>query len=102
MYDSDVPWELVIDNNSGTYGPDPAMLPALKACMEYNFSGFNIVALDFNDPALKESVEACRTYAMDIRGVPTEDLQPHIHDGETTLQQEAGRIRDDTLPLPSD
>lgn len=102
MYDSDVPWELVIDNNSGTYGPDPMMLPALKACMEYNFPGFKIVALDFNDPTLKESVEACRTYSMNMRGVRQEELQPHKHnDEEITLQQEATHAPGDTLPPPS-
>ena len=102
MYDSDVPWELVIDNNSGTYGPDPMMLPALKACMEYNFPGFNIVALDFNDPALKESTDACRTYAMNIRGVHQLELQPHKQsDGEVTLQQEVTHAPGDTLPPPS-
>lgn len=102
MYDSDVPWELVIDNNSGTYGPDPMMLPALKACMEYNFPGFNIVALDFNDPALKESTDACRAYAMNIRGVHQSELQPHTHcDGEVTLHQEATHAPGDTLPPPS-
>ena len=101
MYDSDIPWELVIDNNSGTYSPDKMVLPALKACMEYNFSGFNVVALDYNDPVLKESVEACRAYALDMRHVPKEDLQPHTHNGETTLQQEVVRAPGDTLPPPS-
>ena len=101
MYDSDVSWELVIDNNSGTYSPDPMMLPALKACMEYNFPGFNVVTLDFNDPALKESVDACRAYALNMRGVPKEDLQPHKHDEEITLQQEVTYTAGDTQPPPS-
>lgn len=102
MYDSDVPWELVIDNNSGTYSPDPMVLPALKACMEYNFSGFNVVALDYKDPALKESVEACRAYALNTRGVHKEDLQPHTHNGEITLQQEVTcPPSDNALPSPS-
>lgn len=101
MYDSDVPWEMVIDNNSGTYSPDAMMLPALRACMEYNFPGFNIIALDFNDPALKESVEACRAYAMNTRGVDKDELQPHTHNGEPTLQQEATHAPGGTLPPPS-
>ena len=101
MYDGDVPWEMVIDNNSGTYGPDPMMLPALKACMEYNFPGFKIIALDFNDPALKESVDACRTYATNKRGVLNEELQPHTHNGEITLLQEVSHAPGDTLPPPS-
>lgn len=101
MYDSDVEWEMVIDNNSGTYSPDPMMLPALKACMEYNFPGFNIVALDFNDPALKQSVEACRTYAMNVRGVRDDELQPHACRGEITLRQQVTHAPGDTLPPPS-
>ena len=101
MYDSDVPWELVIDNNSGTYSPDPMDLPDLKACMEYNFPGFNIIALDYNDPALKESVDACRAYALNIRGVRKEDLQPQAQSGEVTLQQEVTHPPGDTLPPPS-
>lgn len=100
MYDSDVLWELVIDNNSGTYGPDPMMLPALKECMEYNFPGFNIVTFDFKNPALTESVEACRAYALNMRGVQKDELQPHRDNGEITLQQEVANAPGDTLPLP--
>ncbi|KAL0947814.1 hypothetical protein HGRIS_013885 [Hohenbuehelia grisea] len=40
--DEAVDWEIVIDNNSGTYAPDPMILPDLKALLEYNF-GFNAV-----------------------------------------------------------
>ena len=77
------------------------MLPALKACMEYNFPGFNIIALDFQDPALKESVEACREYAMKVRGVHKNELQPHTHNGEITFLQEVSHAPGDTLPPPS-
>ncbi|KAF9654041.1 hypothetical protein BDM02DRAFT_3107266 [Thelephora ganbajun] len=87
MYDSDVPWELVIDNNSGTYAPDKMMLPALKACMEYNFPGFRIIALDFKDPTLKESVDACRAYALNTREVRKEFLWPHMHNGDIVLRR---------------
>lgn len=47
--DQDVDWELLIDNNSGTYGPDKEMLPKLQQLMEYNFPGLKIVALDRED-----------------------------------------------------
>jgi hypothetical protein len=80
-----VKWELVIDNNSGTYSPDKAMLPILKDLLEYNFPGFGIVALDHEDPALKESREACREYALKFRGVKQEELQPHTKPGNETL-----------------
>lgn len=49
MKDEDVEWELLIDNNSGTYAPDKEMLPTLQALLEYNFPGFAIRALDRED-----------------------------------------------------
>jgi hypothetical protein len=82
MTDEEVEWELVIDNNSGTYSPNSALLPALKRCLEYNFPGFNIVALDYKDPALKESTDTCRAYALNYRGVKQEELQPCLHNGQ--------------------
>ena len=83
--DDGVKWELVIDNNSGTYSPDKNILPRLKQVLEYNFPGIGIVALDHEDPALKESREACREYALKFRGVKQEDLQPHAQPGDETL-----------------
>lgn len=78
-------WELVIDNNSGTYAPSREMLPALRALLEHNFPGFIIRALDREDPELKESREACREYALKFRGIKREELQPHIAENEQTL-----------------
>lgn len=87
--DESVDWELVIDNNSGTYSPDKAMLPKLKQLLEYNFPGFGIYALDHEDPQLKESREACRNYALQYRAVKKEELQPHLKEGEETLMHHA-------------
>lgn len=61
ILDDQVNWELVIDNNSGTYSPDKDLLPILKALLENNFPGFTIHALDHMDPELKSSREACRS-----------------------------------------
>ncbi|KAG6808254.1 hypothetical protein H0H92_004726 [Tricholoma furcatifolium] len=85
MKDSDVEWELVIDNNSGTYAPDKTLLPQLRELLEFNFPGFNIYAWDREDPNLQESREACRNYALKHRGVNTDELEPHILSGEETL-----------------
>lgn len=86
--DEAVKWELVIDNNSGTYAPDKKMLPSLKALLEHNFPGIGIFALDHGDEQLKKSREACRAYALKYRGVNQDDLQPHIHAGEETLSHQ--------------
>lgn len=88
--DDQVEWEIVIDNNSGTYSPNPKLLPNLKGLLEYNFPGLRFVALDFNDPELSQSREACRAYALKNRGVHQDELQPHATEGEETLKQHAG------------
>ncbi|KAI8974188.1 hypothetical protein BD414DRAFT_183714 [Trametes punicea] len=98
--DESVRWELVIDNNSGTYSPDPMMLPDLKELLQYNFPGFTIHALDRNDPRLIHSRESCRAYALDKRGVKQEELQPYAQPGEQTLShtvQEQGGVAEDEV-----
>ncbi|KAJ8699089.1 hypothetical protein PTI98_002243 [Pleurotus ostreatus] len=89
--DENVQWELVVDNNSGTYAPDPMILPDLKALLEYNFKeyGLNVIAYNQADPDLKQSREACRAYALEHRGVRQEELEPHAGDGEVTLSAQA-------------
>jgi len=87
--DEDVEWEIVIDNNSGTYSPDPALLPKVKEIVELNFSGFRVVALPHEDPELRASTEACRAYALSKRGVSEHELQPHVTEGEETLMCQA-------------
>ncbi|OBZ75871.1 hypothetical protein A0H81_04973 [Grifola frondosa] len=87
--DDQAAWQLVIDNNSGTYSPDPMMLPDLQGLLQYNFPGFKVIALDFNDPRLAQSREACRAYALAHRGVSNDDLQPHARTGEETLSHSA-------------
>lgn len=87
--DEKVRWEIVVDNNSGTYSPNAMLLPALKELLEYNFSGFGVFALDFKDPELEKSREACRAYALKWRGVGHNELQPHTTEGEETLSHHA-------------
>ncbi|CCM00144.1 uncharacterized protein FIBRA_02171 [Fibroporia radiculosa] len=90
--DDDVRWELVIDNKSGTYAPDGALLPRVKELFEFNFPGFIAVTFDYRDPALKQSSDACRAYATSKRGVNPEDLEPHAHAGKETLAQRAAAM----------
>ena len=45
--------------------------------------------MDFKDPELTESREACREYALRNRGIRQHELQPHATEGEETLLQHA-------------
>jgi hypothetical protein len=47
---------LVIDNNSGTFGPKKDDLPGLAELFRQNFPGLRVEALDFQDPLLKQYV----------------------------------------------
>lgn len=51
-------YQLVIDNDSGTYRPDKSLLPVLKAFLEKNFSGLGVVAMHWEDEELKELKKA--------------------------------------------
>ncbi|PCH38492.1 hypothetical protein WOLCODRAFT_64481 [Wolfiporia cocos MD-104 SS10] len=87
--DEDVEWELVVDNKSGTYTPNSALLPAIKDVFEYNFPGFSVVPLDYRDPELKKSSQACLAYALAKRAISKGELQPHAHGGRETLAERA-------------
>ncbi|KAJ2936897.1 hypothetical protein H1R20_g193, partial [Candolleomyces eurysporus] len=80
MDDEGVEWELVVDNNSGTYAPGKRMLQTVRECLEYNFGlgdstssdirrGFRVVVYDREDERLVQSREACKRYAVNVRGV---------------------------------
>ena len=90
--DGEVEWEIVVDNNSGTYAPDPALLPKVGAIMGLNFPGVRVVALGQDDPALKASTDACRAYAVGTRGATVHELEPHVTKGEGTLLEACAGI----------
>jgi hypothetical protein len=96
--DHQTTWELVIDNNSGTYAPDKTLLPQLRALLEYNFPGFSIVALDREDPALAESRDACRAYAVKNRGILQQDLQPEVGGQGQPLSHAAAAVVGEPRP----
>ncbi|KAI0424140.1 hypothetical protein F5Y09DRAFT_151648 [Xylaria sp. FL1042] len=43
-------YQLIIDNDSGTYRPDKAVLPDLREFLERNFPGLGVVVLGCDDP----------------------------------------------------
>lgn len=47
-------YQLIIDNDSGTYRPDKSMLPVLKEFLERNFPGLGVVAMHWEDETLQE------------------------------------------------
>jgi len=71
--DHAVSWQLVIDNNSGTYSPASTLLSALQGLLMYNFPGLDVKVMDFqaNEAELKQSTTACREYAITHRAVKT-------------------------------
>jgi hypothetical protein len=90
--DSGVKWELVIDNNSGTYSPNPELLDRVAQLLEFNFPGIKVVALGHDNPELKKSRDACREYALMKRGVKTTELEPHATKGEEILSHRVDLI----------
>ncbi|KAJ3159782.1 hypothetical protein HDU86_001434 [Geranomyces michiganensis] len=56
-------WELVIDNNSGTYAPPKEYLASLAGLLRHNFPGLRVRALDREDPFLVRSVAEMKAYA---------------------------------------
>jgi hypothetical protein len=98
--DDQVQWELIIDNNSGTYAPKKDDLVRVQMIMEYNLPGMKVRALDRGDDELKESVKATREYALKYRGVQKQELEPNVQQpGEKSMKE---MMTDGELKYPQD
>ncbi|KAI1638465.1 hypothetical protein F4809DRAFT_600106 [Biscogniauxia mediterranea] len=53
-------YQLVIDNDSGTYRPDKSILPDLQAYLQRNFPGLDVVTMACDDPEDQKLKEAQR------------------------------------------
>ncbi len=51
--------KLVVDNASGTYSPNPELLPKVKELLESNFFGLQVEVFDFNNEKLSEYKKSC-------------------------------------------
>jgi len=47
-------YQLVIDNDSGTYRPDKSILPYLKSFLEHNFPGLGVITMHCADKELEK------------------------------------------------
>ena len=54
-------YQLIIDNDSGTYRPDKSILPDLKAFLERNFPGLGVIAMHWEEEELKKLKEKQRS-----------------------------------------
>lgn len=55
-------YQLIIDNDSGTYRPDKSILPELKAFLETNFPKLGIITMHWEDQELQDLKEAQRAF----------------------------------------
>ncbi|KAF9972192.1 hypothetical protein BGZ73_004711 [Actinomortierella ambigua] len=67
-------WTLLIDNNSGTYAPRKEDLHKVKELFERNFPDLRVVAMDHEDPYLKEIRERTKRVEAQIAAQRREKL----------------------------
>ncbi|PHH77386.1 hypothetical protein CDD82_3544 [Ophiocordyceps australis] len=93
-------YQLIIDNDSGTYRPDKSVLPELKMFLSKNFPGLGIVAMHWEDEELQKLKERQRTTKKKegrVMNVVMNSSQSSISSAESKLDKrdkdwELGRL----------
>mgnify|MGYP006949401517 CR=1 FL=1 len=86
-------YQLVIDNDSGTYRPDKSILPELKGFLEENFRGLGVIAMHWEEEELKEMKEKQRDVKKSegrILNVVMNSSQSSISSAESDLDSRDG------------
>ncbi|KAG9254309.1 uncharacterized protein F5Z01DRAFT_102203 [Emericellopsis atlantica] len=86
-------YQLIIDNDSGTYRPDKRILPLLKDFLEKNFPGMGIVVMDCGDERLKKLKEkqtAIKKSEGRIMNVVMNNSQSSLSSAESDLNDRDG------------
>jgi hypothetical protein len=88
-------YELIIDNDSGTYRPKGSLLPLLKKFLNENFPGLHIVTKECTDDALEkmkaEQRERKKKEGDNVDLVQNSDDEISSSDEETLAKKKGGR-----------
>lgn len=90
-------YQLVIDNDSGTYRPDKSILPLLQEFLQKNFPGLSIVARHWEDKELQE-LKANQLKIKKKEGQLVKMVQNRSPDSSSISSSDESRFSD----LPSD
>lgn len=86
-------YQLVIDNDSGTYRPDKSALPYLHEFLERNFPGLGIVVLHWEDEEDQKLKEAQRAIKKK-EGKAVQLVQNHSPDSSSISSSDESRLGD--------
>lgn len=86
-------YQLIIDNDSGTYRPDKHQLPHLQEFLQRNFPGLGIVALHWEDKELQE-LKKNQQKIKEKEGQVIKMVQNNSPDSSDVSSDDASRLED--------